>query len=243
MVTTKSIDYEVDGKPYKGFLACNQEDGKTLPGILIAHAWMGLDDFAKNKAIELAKMGFAAFACDVYGEGTSVTTKEEATELMLPLYKDRKELQKRINGSFDIMKNFECVDQDKTGAIGFCFGGLTVLELLRSGADCKRLVSFHGVLSDQMGDVQAQRPANATMSGSILFLHGHDDPLMSTSDIQNVLKELSDSQVDWQFHAYSGTKHAFTNPDAKDSSMGLMYNPLSEKRAWQAMQNFFKEVF
>jgi len=219
-----------------------KKSGKN-PGILIAHAWRGLDEFVKKKADALAELGYVAFAADVY-DGKTATTDDEAFALMSPLFKDRELLRKKIGAAYDALKNLPEVDPERIGAIGFCFGGLTVLELLRSGAPVKGIVSFHGVLGTKMGDLEANIiPSHIPKNKSALFLHGDLDPLVPLEDILALKTELTESEVDWQFHIFGNTVHAFTNPEVHDFSGGLSYNRSADKRSWTMMRTFFEELF
>jgi len=242
-LNTSTVSYEVEGKEMRGFLAYQNSDSPR-PGIIIAHAWRGLDDFARQKAIELAEMGYVGFAADVYGDGINAHNDEESMALMIPLFEDRSLLQARIGAAVEYTKGLSQTDSSKLGAIGFCFGGLTALELLRSGADVQCIVSFHALLSDALGEVKAKRPPkHYAKNVSALFLHGHDDPMVSETDVHNLLYELDENHVDWQFHIYGHTMHAFTNPEANDSDQGISYQPKSARRSWQAMKNFLQEQF
>lgn len=239
-----TIEYQSNGTTCKGFLVHNEIVREPRPGILIVHAWKGQDEFARTKAEELARLGFVAFAADIYGEGQQAETDEQAGQLMMPFFKDRQLLRDRINAAYDTLKKQELVDKKNIGAIGFCFGGLTVIELLRSGANIKGAVSFHGVLGNKIGDVSADPAPNAEkMKGSLLILHGNDDPLVSDEDIKNIQSEFTEAKVDWEMIVYGHTAHAFTNPQAKDSSSGLVFNQTASDRSWLAMKNFFNEIF
>lgn len=240
----RAIDYQCGEIICKGLLVHNEMVKEPRPGILIAPAWRGLDNFAKSKAEELARLGFVAFAADIYGLGQTAETDERAGELMAPFFKDRQLLRERIHAAYEALKKQELVDKKKIGAIGFCFGGLTVIELLRSGDPVKGVVSFHGVLGYQLGGMTAQKIPNATnIKGSLLILHGHDDPLVSDADIQNIQQEFTEAKVDWQMTVYGHTAHAFTNPELKNSSTGLVFNQIANDRSWIAMKNFFNEIF
>lgn len=239
-----TVDYQVHGKTMKGFLAYETRDDQPRPGIVIAPAWGGLDDFAREKAIALAEAGYIAFAADIYGEGVSATHDDHRLQLMLPLFEDRQLLQDRIVGALNELKKQPLTDTRCVGAIGFCFGGLTVLELLRSGADVRGVVCFHALLADTLGEVKAKRlPIADKIKGAALFLHGHDDPLVSEKEIHTLFDELDEARVDWQFSIYGHTLHGFTNPAAQDPNQGTLYNPLIARRAWLAMVNFFQEQF
>ena len=128
--------------------------------------------------------------------------------------------------------------------MGFCFGGLTVIELLRSGVDLRGVVSFHGLLGDRIENFQAKmQPPASKLKGSILILHGYEDPLVSPNDIDSIQKEFTQAEVDWQMNIYGQTSHAFTNPMAQQKKDGMFYNPLACARAMNSMHNFFEERF
>lgn len=212
--------------------------------MLVAHAWRGLDDFAKNKAEELANLGYVAMALDNYGEGKISSNDEESAALMHPLFIDRALLRERLNAGLEAAKRLPGVDQKHIGAIGFCFGGLAVQELAKSGAEISGIVSFHGLLGSTVGSAKAKLEKNAAkIKAKMLILHGHDDPMVSADDISHFQQEMTQAKVDWQMHIYGGTSHAFTNPIAQDASSGMFYNPVAAKRAWQSMRNFFEEIF
>lgn len=239
----ETISYEYNGIKFKGFLAYDDSIQGKRPGILVAHTWKGVDDFVKNKARDLAKLGYVAFAADVFGNGVVAESDEEAEALIQPLFVDRSTLRGRIESAYKALIQFELVDADKVGAIGFCFGGLTVIELLRGGSPVKGVVSFHGVLGNKLGEMRAQVAPNAEkIRGAILILHGHDDPLVSQSDITDLENELTKAQVDWQMHIYGHAMHSFTNPVADDEKHGFRFNEKANKRSWQAMSNFFNEI-
>lgn len=238
------VDYSYKNKNFRGYLALPKKPKDKTPAIVIAHAWMGLDEFAKNKAKELSELGYIAFVADLYGDGIVVDNDEAASKLMLPLFQNRSELQGRISAAYDTLKKVQGVDSNKIGGIGFCFGGLTIIELLRSGAPVKGVVSFHGVLGNKMGNHPAQTvPIANNIKGSLLILHGHDDPLVSQEDILSIQKEMTKAKVDWQMNIYGHTAHAFTNPEAHNVSHGLIYQPQTKERTWLAMKQFFDEVF
>lgn len=235
------IEYQVEGVTCKGFLVYDETAKERKAGILLAHAYKGQDDFAKDKARELAKLGYVAFAADNYGGGKTVTTAEEAMQLMRPLFADRATLRKRIVAALETFKKQPQVNPEKIGAIGFCFGGLTVIELLRTGKGCKAAVSFHGLLGSTLGETQAKlEPNHYTPRTSLLILNGYEDPMVPEKDISTIEKELNEAQIDWQLTTYGQTKHAFMVPTANEGP--FKYNPVVAKRAWQAMQLFFQET-
>lgn len=227
-----------------GFIAYDKKHPKPLPGILIAHAWRGQDAFVKEKAIALAKLGYVGFALDIYGEGKHTSSNEEAPKLMAPFFLDRKLLQERAKAGLEALKKHPQVDSTKLGAIGFCFGGLVVYELLRSGADVQAVVCFHGFYANEREGQKAKiTPISPHIKGSLLILHGYEDPFVTKGDLQAVQEELNRVKVDWQLHIYGDTMHAFTNPEAQNPKNGTVYHQQSARRAWQAMQDLFKEKF
>ena len=237
------ISYMQDNTLFQGEMYYDENLKETAPCILVAHAWMGQDDFARAKARSLASLGYVGFAIDYYGNAKVVHTKEEATSLMQPLFLDRVSIQARLKAALDVAAQHPKVNPKKIGGIGFCFGGLCVIELFRSGADMRGAVSFHGILGDEKEGKKAKTvPLASGIKGSLLVLHGYDDPMVTHEDIVKFQKELNDAHIDWQMHFYGNTSHAFTVPQANDKSMGLMYNPVSEKRSWRSMKNFFEEV-
>lgn len=241
---SETRSYEDKGKELKGYIAFDETIVGRRPAVLVAHAWKGQDAFARKKAESLAELGYVGFAADLYGDGIVVNSNEEALALMRPLFLDRKLLQERIQAAYKTIKNHPLVDPQKMGVIGFCFGGLTAIELFRSGVDLRGAVSFHAVLGNELDGVQAKAvPIKENIQGSLLILHGHDDPLVSAQDIEAIQKELTQAKVDWQMHIYGHTSHAFTVPTANDPKMGLFFNPKANERSWQSMKNFFNEVF
>jgi dienelactone hydrolase len=240
----KWITYTHDGLEMQGYLAFVEPSSLKRPAVLVAHAWKGQDDFAREKAQMLAHLGYIGFAIDLYGKGLLASTNEEADALMTPLFLNRPLLQGRLVAAYEALCLQDLVDKEKIGGIGFCFGGLAILELLRCGAPILGTISFHAVLSNKRNEKEALLcPIAKNIQGKCLILHGHDDPLVSQEDIMNVQKELTDAGVDWQMHIYGHTSHAFTVPQASDKAHGLLYNPLSERRAMESLKQFFKEIF
>jgi dienelactone hydrolase len=219
------------------YLAYDDRIEEPRPVVLVAHDWSGRNEFACKKAEQLAKMGYVGFAIDMYGQGRLGETKEEKLALMEPLMADRRLLRGRILAAFDAALELPEVDTTRVGAIGFCFGGLCVLDLARSGVNVSGVVSFHG-LFQKPEDVHAH-----PILAKVLALHGYEDPMVKPDAVNAFAKEMTEAKVDWQIHMYGQTQHAFTNPLAHDETAGLMFNPEAERRAMQAMINFFDEVF
>jgi len=241
---TDMIHYDSNGLTLKGYLVYAGDVVAKRPAVLVAHAWKGQDEFARQQAHALAELGYIGFAIDMFGEGKTAQSDEEASKLMTPLFLNRALLRERVNAAVEVLQKHPMVDSSAIGAIGFCFGGLAVIELLRSGADVSGVVSFHGTLGSKMGEKVAKKePTAANIQGSLLILHGYKDPLVSAEDLRDVQEEFSRHGIDWQINIYGQAKHAFTNPEAHNEEAGLVFNSQAALRSWQAMCNFFEEIF
>jgi dienelactone hydrolase len=232
----ENISYSHNDKSLHGYMAF-KETNKKIPAVLIAHAWGGRDDFACKKAEYLAELGYLGFALDMYGDAKTGKSTEENTKLMTPLMEDRKLLLGRIHAALEKVKSLPMVDTSKIGAIGFCFGGLCVLDLARSGANINGVVSFHGLLN------KPEKIERKTINAKLLVMHGYEDPMGKPSQALDFMEEMTSLKADWQMQFYGNTQHAFTNPSANDQDLGLIFNKMAEKRSLQSMKNFFKEIF
>lgn len=234
-ILTRTIEYGHDGTTLEAFIAFD-DSASPRPGVMVSHAWGGRDDFACDKARALAELGYTGFALDMYGKGVFGERVEEKQALMNPLASNRPKLQARLHAALQTFQGQDEVQSDNIAAIGFCFGGLCVLDLARSGADVKGVVSFHGILGapDNLDGVSPK--------AKILACHGYDDPMATPADLVAFGNEMTARGADWQAHAYGGTSHAFTVAEANAPDMGLKYNADSDRRSWQAMQNFLGEV-
>jgi dienelactone hydrolase len=206
-----------------------------LPAVLISHDWSGRNEFAERKARRLAWHGYAAFALDMYGGNKRGNTVEENQALMNPLASDRAKLAQRITAALTAVRAQSQVDAKRIAAMGFCFGGLCVLDLARSGADVRGVVSFHGLLKPN------GLPPKKIQS-KVLILHGYDDPMAPPEDVLAIAKEMSAAGADWQLHAYGNTVHAFTNPQANNPSFGTVYKAEADRRSWNSLLAFLEEV-
>jgi dienelactone hydrolase len=233
---TKTVDYRHADTHLEGFLAYDDARARPLPTVMIAHAWVGRDDFACEKARKLATLGYAAFALDMYGKGILGSGPEENARLMQPFMHDRGLLQERMTAALETVRGLPQVDARRVAAIGFCFGGLCVLDLARSGADLQGVVSFHGLFTPP------DNTESRKIKAKVLALHGNDDPMVPPEQVQAFAGELTAAGADWQIHVYGGTMHAFTNPRANDPGFGTVYQEAADRRSWQSMQNFLAEV-
>jgi dienelactone hydrolase len=236
-IQTRTIDYQDGDTLLEGLIAWDDAHDKPRPGVMVCHAWAGRAQFEDNKAIELAKLGYTGFALNLYGKGVLGSGPDENAALMTPFLDDRPMLQKRLLLSMEAMRNQPEVDESNVAAIGFCFGGLCVLDIARTGADIDGVVSFHGLFGS---------PGNTSdnkITAKILALHGWNDPMATPDSVVALGEELTAMGADWQLHGYGNTMHAFTNPEANDPDMGTVYNESADRRSWIAMQNFLAELF
>jgi dienelactone hydrolase len=235
---TETVEYRQGDQVLKGYLAYDDAQKGRRPGVLVVHEWWGLNDYAKRRAEQLASLGYVAFAADIFGNGASTTNPDEAKKLTGQFYGNPALLRARVNAGLKVLQDMNLVDMKRIAAIGYCFGGMTVLELARSGADLAGVVSFHGGLA-------TKNPEDAkNIRGKVLVLHGADDPNVPPEQVAAFQKEMRDAKVDWQMVAYGGAVHAFTNPAAgNDNSRGAAYNEKADRRSWEAMKQFFAEIF
>jgi dienelactone hydrolase len=236
-IESRSIEYKHDDMVLEGFLAYDANVTEKRPGILVVHEWWGHNDYAKQRATELAELGFIAFALDMYGKGVVTSNPQKASELAGQFYQDRQLMRDRAAAGLEVLKKQDFTDTNNLAVIGFCFGGTTALELARSGADIDGCVSFHGGLNTP----NTEDAKN--IKASVLVLHGADDPYVKTEEVLAFQDEMRKAGVDWQMHYYSGAVHSFTNPAAgSDNSQGAAYNETAAKRSWKDMQVFFKDI-
>lgn len=238
MIKSETLHYtDTTGNEFEGSISWDESSSEKRPGILVVHTFKGQGDFENDKAAELAKLGYVGFAVDLYGKGRRATVKEEADALMYELNSNRPLLLERIQLALEQLTAHPMVDTNKIGGIGFCFGGKTVLDLARSSADIRGVVSFHGVYDKP--DIIYSQPIKA----SVLVLHGWEDPLATPDQTVALAKELTERRADWQILAFGHTGHAFTNPKADKHDQGMFYQANADKRAWKSMVNFFEEKF
>jgi len=236
-VRTREVEYYDGDTRLVGFLAWDDAVAGSRPGVLVSHMWGGREPFVCDRARALAQMGYVGFALDMYGDARIGSGPDENTRLMQPFLEDRALLQRRMLLALETIRNQPEVDDGQVAAIGFCFGGLCVLDLARTGAQLAGVVSFHGLLKPP-GNTAGKR-----IMAKVLVLHGHDDPMVPVEDVVALETELTTAGADWQIHVYGHTMHAFTNPKANDPGFGTVYNPVADRRSWLAMQNFFQETF
>jgi dienelactone hydrolase len=235
-MTERLVRYEHDGTELEGLLVVDDAAAGPVPGVLIAHAWGGRGENEDGAARRLAAAGYAGFALDLYGLDVRGTSRGENAALIAPFLADRPMLQRRMSSAVSALQVQDEVDSSRIAAIGFCFGGLCVLDLARSGADVRGVVSLHGLFTPP-------EPApGVPIRAKVLALHGHDDPMVPVAAVNALEDELNGAGADWQIHVYGGTMHAFTNPKANDPDFGTVYNAVADRRAWASTMDFLAEV-
>ncbi len=243
-VVSKYVAYEHAGVKLEGYLvydAAKVSAEHPAPGVLVVHEWWGLNDYAKSKAEALAKLGYVAFALDMYGTGVNTEDPKKATELSSPFY-GKPLMAERAKAGLDQLLATRLVAPGKVAAIGYCFGGSTVQALAYTGAPLAGIVSFHG------GPVVPTDEQAAAIKGKVLICHGAIDPFIKPEQLHGLLEALDKAKVDYEFVSYSGAVHAFTNPNATRIAQatgltGIGYNEAAATRSWQHMQDFFGEIF
>ncbi len=237
MIVKQSFEYFDHDVLLEGYYAYDNAIEGKRPLVLISHDWTGRTDFNSEKAEKLAALGYVGFALDMYGKGKVGKNIDEKKALMMPLMEDRAALQQRIVAGLTAAATLEQVDTTKIAGIGYCFGGTCVLDLARTGADVKGVVSFHGGL-----EAPESLKRNRIVS-KILVLHGYDDKMVPLAHVAEFENEMNAAKADWQVHVYGGAMHAFTHSLANDPDFGILYNAVADKRSWIAMENFFVEIF
>lgn len=236
LIRTRAVEYKDGDVVLQGWAAWEDGFKDTRPGILVVHEWWGHGPYARKRAEQLAKLGYTAFALDMYGKGVLAKNHEEAGKLAGAFFGDREAMRKRALAGLEQLKKLPFIDANKLGAIGYCFGGTTVLELARAGTNLKGVASFHGNLTTPV-------PAADKPKASILVLHGADDASVNPG-VPGFIEEMRKSKADWQLVQYGGAVHSFTVPEAgTDTAKGMAYNKEADRRSWSAMREFFEEAF
>jgi dienelactone hydrolase len=235
-VVSKTIDYEFDGTKLKGYLAYDDSIKEKRPGVLVVHEWWGLDDYAKERCNMLAKLGYVAFAVDMYGDGKHSKHPEDAKKMATEVRDNLKLWRGRAEAGLKQLTSQPNVDSDKIAAIGYCFGGSTCLQLAYSGADLKAVATFHAALPTPTAEeAKAIKP-------KILVCNGADDTFIPEKAITAFKDAFNKASVKYTFENFPGAVHSFTVPDADKVGMkGMKYDKVADEKSWKMMQDLFKE--
>lgn len=236
-IVSNTVGYLDGDVLLEAYFAFDDAISGRRPAVMVNHTWAGRDGFVADKAVKLAELGYVGFAVDMYGKGVLGSGPEQNAQLMQPFIDDRAMLQKRMQAALATVKLLPWVDDQKIAAIGFCFGGLCVLDLARTGVDIKGVASFHGLLNapDNLKDI--------AIKAKVLAMHGHDDPMGRPEAVLAFEQEMTAAGADWQLLNFGHTLHAFTNPVANDPARGTVYQADADRRSWQMLQNFLTEIF
>ncbi len=235
---SQPVEWTLDNTQFSGVLVYDDASAAKRPGIVMVPNWMGVNEAAIARAKELAGTEFVVLVADVYGKEVRPADAKAAGEQVAKMYADRNVLRARAAKALDVLREnaFNApLDAGRLGAVGFCFGGATVLELARSGAEIAGVVSLHGGLKSDL-------PATEKPKASILVLNGAADTYVGAEEIAGFQSEMDKVQADWQFVNYAGAVHCFAEASAA-SPPGCVYHPVAAKRAFAALRGFFGEVF
>jgi dienelactone hydrolase len=228
------VSYRMDGRPFTGWLA-DGSAGRVVPGVLVGHEGPGITDHVRERTAMLAELGYVAFAADLYGEVEPPL--ERAKELVRAMRADRALLRRRAGAALDVLLAHPHVDAARLAAVGFCFGGMAVLELARSGAPLRAVVGFHA-------DLTSADPALArAIRGRVLVCTGAADPIVDAAQRAAFAAEMSAAGVDWQMHVHGRAGHSFTNRGIDAFGFpGFAYDATADRRSWAAMRQFLEEA-
>jgi len=237
-IVSRNVEYKQGEAVLEGLAVYDSAIQGRRPAVLVVHQWKGLGGYEKKRAEMLARLGYNVFAADIYGKGIRPQSVQDAAKEAGKYKNDRALLRARVRAALEVLAGDERTDPKRIAAIGYCFGGTTVLELARSGTDVAGVVSFHGGLS-------SPAPADAkNIKAKVVALHGADDPNVPPKEVAAFEEEMRQGSVDWQLVAYGGAVHSFTDWNAgNDNSKGAAYNERADHRSWEAMKQFFSELF
>jgi dienelactone hydrolase len=237
-VQSQAVPYTYGETSFEGFLAWDDSVKGQRPGVLVVHEWWGLNEYARGRAEQLAAMGYVAMAVDMYGKGKVTTHPEKASEWAKITTGNVEEWLGRAQEGLRLLQADPKVDPTRLAAIGYCFGGATVMQLVYGGAPVKGVVSFHGSLP--------LPPNSETIphSAKVLIAHGASDPFLKADHIGQFQSALDTAGIDWQMIEYGGAQHSFTNPSADQYGVkGVQYHQQADQRSWIHMKQFFDELF
>ncbi|MGB5398551.1 MAG: dienelactone hydrolase family protein [Gammaproteobacteria bacterium] len=241
-IVTRNIEYQQGDTVMKGMLAYDDAIKGKRPGVLVVHEWWGQNDYPRERARQLAALGYTAFALDMYGEGMTAEHPKDAGTFANAVGGDLPLAKARFEAALDALKQqTSVVDANKIAAIGYCFGGGIVLQMARLGEDLKGVASFHGSVASK---IQAER---GKVKAAVRVFNGAADPMVKPEQIEAFEREMFAADVDYKVVNYADAKHGFTNPGAtalgKKFDLPLAYNEHADKDSWAQMQAFFKEIF
>ena len=236
---SRPVDYKDGDTVLEGALAMPKDVKDRTPIVLIVHDWNGIDSYEEGRADQIAKLGYIGFAIDIYGKGVRPKDAKESAAEAGKFYRDNALLRSRVKAAIDFAATIPHVDMKRMAMIGYCFGGMTVLDAARNGVDVLGVVSFHG------GGFKTSNPAKAgDVKAKVLVLHGDADTASPVADVEAFKQEMKNAGVDCRVVIYHGAKHAFTVPGSdKMGNPGVGYDAKADKASWIEMRKFLKELF
>ncbi|MBK8481288.1 MAG: dienelactone hydrolase family protein [Proteobacteria bacterium] len=240
-IVGQPVDYRAGETTLKGFLAFDDQRSGQRPGVLVVHEWWGHNDYARERARQLARLGYVALAIDMYGEGKQAAHPAEAGKFSAALMAKLPLAEERFQAAYALLVQHPRVDGTRIAAIGYCFGGGVVLHMARTGLELRGVASFHGSL----GALRAAEPGK--VKAKVLVCTGADDPFVGADEVAKFEQEMKAARVDYKLIRYRGAKHSFTNPAAdalgKQFNLPLVYNAKADKASWAALKHFLRRVF
>jgi dienelactone hydrolase len=236
---SENVDYQGDGITMKGLVAYNDSSKEKRPVVLIVPEWWGISDYTRNRARQLAELGYLAFAIDVYGDGKNVETPDEAGKLAAPFYTNMQMGKSRFEAALAKIKTYPNADTNRIAAIGYCFGGAMVLNMARLGEPLKSVVSFHGNLIGAPAD-------KSLLKSAVLVCHGEADQFVKPEEVALFKKQMDSINAPYTFKSYPGATHAFTNPEAtakgEKYKIPIAYNAAADSASFNEMKMFFDKT-
>ena len=235
---TETLTYQDGTLNLQGLVAYDETAAGRRPGVVIMPDAFGISPFVRERAERLAKLGWVGMGADPYGNAFMAKDLQEGIKYAMELLGDPAKVRQRVRVAVDKLASLPQVDPDRIGVMGYCMGGTCSLEIARSGAALKGVVSFHGTLA-------TQAPATAgTVKAKVLVCHGADDPFVPVAQVAGLAEEMTKAGVNWQLISYAGTVHSFTNPDAAlIGAPGIAYNQRADEHSWKSMVAFFSDAF
>lgn len=236
----ENVSYTVDTVTANGYVVYDAAKEGKRPVVLVVHEWWGQNDYVRNRAKQLAEMGYVAMAVDMYGGGKTAANPQEAQALAMPFYQNPQLTRTHLDAAINQLKKYTQTDTANVAAIGYCYGGFVVLNAAKLGADLKGVVSFHGNLSGV--------PANKDLlKAKVLVAHGAADPFVPETEVAAFRKSMDSIGANYTFKAYPNATHAFTNPGATEAgkkfNLPISYNGAADTASWNDMKAFFGTIF
>jgi dienelactone hydrolase len=240
-VQGEPVEYKAGGVAMQGYLAYDDAVKGKRPGVIVIHEWWGHNEYARKRARMLAELGYTALAVDMYGGGQTADHPDNAKQFMQALTGDPKLVRARFDAALKALRKHKTVDARHVAAIGYCMGGIIVLNMAREGANLAGVASFHGSL----GTATPAQPGK--VRAKVLVLTGAADPFVPAEQVEAFRKEMDAARADYKLVSYPGAKHSFTSPDADalgpKFNLPFAYDAAADQASWAELQAFFGRIF